>query len=143
MYATALHVVHPELGERINAFLHHHGLDFVWPDQPWRLPEQNPGVQVREVINAPPGGNRVRAYLDVLAPDATSFDAIQVALTGLWLELVAADSAQDNAGDVPNPVVFTRGPVTIRFGVDPSLLAGRALELSELTQTIETLLARP
>ncbi len=139
MYAAAHRVVHRDGRTGINAFLHHHGPQFSWPAAPWTLPETNPGDLVRERIEVPPGGNRVLSYLDVLAPDDATPAEIDVALTGLWLELVA-DEAGPSAptGPLPNPTVYKRGHVVLRFGVEDGLVPGRALELAELRDRIDT-----
>lgn len=144
MYASALRVVHPHLGERVNTFLHRHGAAFPWPSEAWGLPETEPG-QLFSVgsDNVPAGGNRVRVYMDVLAPDGTNNDTINVALTGMWLELVADEATAELGVHIPNPAVYIREPVTIRFGVDPSLLPGRAVEFSELMQAVQAMLDVP
>jgi hypothetical protein len=144
MYATAHRVVRASTGETgINAFLHTHGEHFPWPQEAWRLPETNPGVQVRDNVELSPGGNRVRSYLDVLAPDNVSPDEIDVALTGLWLELVADEAAAPAAtGPLPNPLVYQRGRVVLRFGVEGSLEASRSIEMAELRTYVDPGTAR-
>lgn len=127
MYATAHRVVSPGTGEEgINAFLHIHGRAFAWPAEPWRLPETNPGAQVWEQIGVKPGGNRVRSYLDVLCPDDTTPAEVETALTGLWLELVADEAGPGGPQrPLPNPIVYARGRVVLRFGVELELLPNR------------------
>lgn len=138
MYATAQRVRSEEGREGVNGFLHLHGEDFPWPPEPWRLPEQEPGDQVGEYIEVPPGGNTVRSYLDVLAPDGTPASEIDAALAGLWLELSADAEGRAAAHEpLPNPVVYRRGPVVLRLGVEGPLLASRAAEMAALQRIVE------
>lgn len=122
MYVTA-HLVRSSAGdEGINAFVHVHGVQFPWPDDAASLAETDPGKIVYRRVDLPPGGNQVRAYLDVLAPDDSARDAIEGALARL-------------AGDLEerrNPTVFTQGKVTIRFGVELGLERLRAPQLHML-----------
>lgn len=139
MYATAHRVVSPRGETGINAFLHKHGTAFPWPTEPWRLPESDPGVLVWDNgPEVPAGGNHVRSYLDVLAPDDVGVEELDAALTGLWLELVA-DEVGPRAiqGPLPNPVVYRRGNVVLRFGVELQLEGGRAWEMAELRRSID------
>lgn len=138
MYATAHRVVNPKGEEGVNAFLHRHGPDFPWPEEAWNLPETQPGDQVWEQVSLPPGGNRVRSYLDLLCPDDTRPAEVDVALTGLWLELVADDAAPAGPQSLPNPLVYQRDRVTVRFGVEEGpLVLGRALEMSTLRRLVD------
>lgn len=86
-------------------------------------------------IAVPPGGNRVRSYLDVLAPDDISPGEVDLALTGLWLDLVA-DELGPAGRRLPNPVVIQRGRVVLRFGVDLPDVSGRSLELVALRERV-------
>lgn len=133
MYATA-HRVRSALGEEgINVFLHRHGGDMPWPADPWTLPETQPGEIVLKTEAIPPGGNQVRSYLDVIAPDNSSPDALEAALTSLWLQLVADEAAVGSPlGRLPNPIVFRSGPIVLRFSVEPGVEEGRALEMAAL-----------
>ncbi|MCB9760481.1 MAG: hypothetical protein H6739_11635 [Alphaproteobacteria bacterium] len=138
MYATAHRVVtaHGETG--INGFYHVHGRDFTWPDDPWTLPETNPGQLVGDDVKVQPGGNRVRAYLDVLAPDDTPPVEIEIALTALWLQLAADEMSSLGAtGRLPNPLVYRHGRVVLRFGTELSLETGRALQFQELRAVLD------
>jgi hypothetical protein len=131
MYATAHRVLSARNGrEGVNAFLHAHGAEFPWPRDAVHLPETNPGHLEDEIIAVKPGGNRVRAYLDVLAPDAVPSELLFRVLDQLSQELDRLD----------NPVVFCRGDVTIRFGVETGLLPRRAEQLNELVGTLKPLL---
>lgn len=133
MYATA-HLVRGHGEEGINAFLHHHGRTFPWPSEPWRLPEEGPGKIVARKVDLQPGGNDVRAYLDVLAPDGTPAGQIQAALAAFARELC----------ERRNPTVFEHAPgrVTIRFGVEGSLERLRDEQFSVLSGVVIQLLRR-
>jgi hypothetical protein len=122
MYVTAHLVRSNEGDEGINAFVHVHGLQFSWPEDAAPLADTNPGRIVYQRIDLPPGGNQVRAYLDVLAPDEIARDAIERTLAGLASDLV----------ERRNPTVFTQGKVTIRFGVELGLERLRAQQFHML-----------
>jgi hypothetical protein len=134
MYVTAHRVRAPsgELG--INAFLHLHGGDYPWPADPSRLPEAAPGKIARKAVAVPPGGNTVLSYLDVLAPDGTPRSRVARALRAFEAAL----------HDEPNPAVFTRYGVTIRFGTVRSRGRGpeRLAELRALSTYLEWLAAQ-
>jgi hypothetical protein len=130
MYVTA-HLVRSREGEEgINAFLHVHGSQFQWPDDAAPLADTTPGKIVHRRIDIPPGGNQVRAYLDVLASDETERDEIERALAEFTRDL----------GERRNPTVFTHGTVTIRFGVELGLERLRAQQLDMLAPVVLRLL---
>jgi len=130
MYVTA-HLVRSRSGdEGINGFLHHHGADFSWPPDAADLPDTAPGTIVLGRVDLPPGSNQVRAYLDVLAPDATPRAQIDQAMAAF-------------ARDLPerrNPTVFVLGTVTIRFGVERGLERIREPQLDMLAAVALALL---
>jgi hypothetical protein len=130
MYVTAHLVRSREGDEGINAFLHVHGPQLPWPEDAAPLADTAPGKIVHRRIDIPPGGNQVRAYLDVLAPDESSRDEIERAL---------AEFARD-LGERRNPTVFTLGAVTIRFGVELGLERLRAQQLDMLVPVVIQLL---
>lgn len=144
MYATAHRVESPRGLTGINTFLHTHGAAFSWPADPVQLPEHNPGVLWWDNgPEVPPGGNRVRSYLDLLAPDDTPAAEVEAALTSLWLELVADEAGPPAAqGALPNPVDYRHGAVVLRFGVDLAMLPGRSLEMAELRRAVDAATAR-
>jgi hypothetical protein len=122
MYLTA-HLVRSGDGEEgINAFLHLHGTGFAWPREVVGLPDTNPGKVVRRQTSIPPGGNSVRAYLDILAPDGTSKKELEQALAALSLDLI----------ERRNPTVFHHDMVVIRFGVELGLEGLRQQQLDML-----------
>jgi hypothetical protein len=124
MYVTAHLVKSRDQREGINAFLHVHGAGFVWPDDPSSLPETTSGRTVLHRTDLPPGGNEVRAYLDILAPDRTPRAEIEQALIALSRDL----------RERRNPTVFHHDIVTIRFGVERALEGLRAQQLEMLTR---------
>ena len=112
--------------EEVHVFVHAHGEDFPWPEDARRLPEEAPGRLIREQTGAiKPGGNRVRSYLDVLAPDVVG-DSFVIALAGLI----------GNVERQPNPTVWVQGPVTIRFGCELALSDQRVDELKTLARAV-------
>jgi len=129
MYATA-HLVRSRGEEGINAFLHLHDEGFAWPSDPSALPETAPGRIVLRHVDLRPGGNEVRAYLDVLAPDGTSRHAIELALEALVKDV----------WERRNPTVFSHGPVTIRFGVEAGLDLLREEQLATLSSSVRSVL---
>lgn len=135
MYLTAHHVRSQRHGEGINAFRHWHGLDFEWPDDASTLPERDPGKldHGAKSVDIPPGGNGVRAYIDVLAPDGTAIEAIEAAL----------DTLAGDLGQRRNPTVFRTGDVTIRFGVERALEATRPEVFERLRAVVRRLAALP
>ena len=124
MYITAHLVKSRDQREGINAFLHVHGTTFPWPDDASSLPDTTPGKIVLRRTDLPPGGNKVRAYLDILAPDRTPRAEIEQALMDFSRDL----------RERRNPTVFNQGIVTIRFGVELALEALRAQQLEMLVR---------
>src|SRR5262245_46590782 len=99
MYLTA-HLVRSQDGaEGINAFLHLHGAEFLWPDDAVALADTHPGTTVLRQTSVPPGGNHVRAYLDILAPDRTPPREIEQSLIAFSRDLP----------ERRNPTVFRHG----------------------------------
>lgn len=94
--------------EGINAFCSLHG-EYSWPGPPPSgVPDSNPGERANEIIAVPPGGNRVRSYLDVIAPDETPTTEI---LAAVPVFLTAVQTS-------PLPWVATAGRCTFRFGLE-------------------------
>lgn len=144
MYATAHRVRSGKDVEGINAFLHRHGQDAAWPADPSAIPERDPGQQVWDAVTVPPGGNDVLSYLDVIAPDGVGVEELDVALTGLWLDLQAAEQDPPHPWAVlPNPLIYRRGRVVLRFGTVDRMAAARALELGALRTALAPALAHP
>ncbi len=143
MYATAHQVANLSTGEEgLNGFLHLHGDSFLWPAEPWLLPESDPGELVWEHVELRPGGNRVRSYLDVLCPDPTTIEEVETALNSLWLELVTDETGSSvGQGSLPNPVIYKRGAVVLRFGVEMGMKPNWSLAFSTLRKVIAPAMA--
>jgi hypothetical protein len=108
----------------INAFYYLHG-PYEWngaPPREW-LPETNPGVFTDQMIEIPPPGNRVRSYLDIVAPDSTQFNHIV--------------QAASRPG-VPHqlPTTWVHGNVWCRLGTDGALASAWKHELRQLLARI-------
>ena|SRR5580692_5996987 len=122
MYLAALHVVRPQDGtEGINAFYYSHaGSDWLVP--PDAVPDTDPGELVRKVVPVPPGGNRVRGYLDIIAPDDASWPEIR----GNFVAYVLESAGQ------PFPWVRLVGRCRFRTGLDSGLAEAWRSELEKL-----------
>ncbi len=104
----------------INAFYYSHGPQaWIGPPPANFLPETNPGVFVDSSIEVPPPGNRVRSYLDVVAPDGAPL-----------AQLAAAVAAVPGAASLP--VMWTVGDVWCRFGAELGLAPQWRRELQRL-----------
>lgn len=79
MFLTAQHVRSPFGHEGINVFRYQHG-PYVWHGlPPVGIPDQNPGALAMQAVPVPAGGNQVRSYLDIIAPDEVSWQEIRPA----------------------------------------------------------------
>jgi hypothetical protein len=128
MYLTAHHVVSPSSGlEGINAFHYAHG-PYTWErTPPPGIPDQNPGELVaRNVVIAPPG-NRVRSYLDLVAPDETGWAEIRPAFMGF------VGHSQRN----PFPWTGQIGRCFFRLGMDFALAQQWQREIADLYRAIQ------
>jgi hypothetical protein len=86
MFLVAQHVLRPQTGEEgINAFHYVHHVD-DWAGPPAAIPDQDPGELVNKTIAVAPGGNRVRSYLDIVAPDKASSVGIRQSLLVFLLD---------------------------------------------------------
>jgi len=80
MYLTSHHVASPITGhEGVNSFLYSHGAH-TWQTPPTDIPDKNPGALMAQSISVRPPGNRVRSYLDIVAPDEIRWDEVRVGL---------------------------------------------------------------
>jgi hypothetical protein len=125
MYLAALHVVCPPAGaEGINAFYYTHGQqDWVIPPNP----DQQPGTLVNSRVSVPPGGNRVRSYLDVVAPDGATWSEIRQELLSFVL---------DNE-DGPMPWSDRTGRCLFRLGMESALAQKWAQEAQLLYDAVK------
>lgn len=119
MILTAQHVRASTGAEGINAFCRLHGAN-EWTDP---APEDlSAGELVNQAITIPPGGNDVRSYLDVIAPDETPTQEIRSAV----MLFIARSRGR------PLPWIGTIGRCTFRFGVELGLYASWAEEFRRL-----------
>ena len=124
MYLTAQRVRAPATGEEgINAFFYQHG-PYVWEGfPPAGIPDANPGVLIHSVLELRrQGGNRVRSYLDVVAPDETPWNEIRRSFISFVSE------SQLN----PLPWVGVRGRCFFRIGMESGLAQGWQHEVAVL-----------
>lgn len=134
MYLTAHHVLAPATGaEGVNAFLYSHG-PATWQTPPPEIPEENPGKLVAQSISIRPPGNRVRSYLDIVAPDDAGWPEVRTALMDLVGKLQRS----------PLPWVGTSGRCHFRLGMERSLAREWQKELAILYRSAQALrLANP
>jgi hypothetical protein len=126
VYLTAQRVVAVSSGdEGINAFHHRHAQQWNGPP-PTSIPDTNPGKLVNRAIEVAPGGNSVRSYLDIIAPEATPWSDIREALVA-----VAA-----NCATTPFPWSSVIGNIKILASMDPRLSPSWQSELALLYQAI-------
>lgn len=132
MYLTAQRVVAPAGDhEGINVFRYSHG-DQVWTGTaPAQLhPDADPGVLVSQIVTVAPPGNRVRSFLDLVAPEDAGLQEVRAAVEALA------------EGDAPPtfPTEWTRGRLYIRFGSDRALAPFWRSELRALAAATAPLL---
>lgn len=120
MYLTAQRVTSGTGdADGINAFYHMHRDAWAGRDV---KPEDAPGYLVTRRLAVDPGGNRIRSYLDVLAPDTTS------------PSLIIADFQRFVTGPVPErfPHEFAGTVATFRMAIERSLAASWRAEALRL-----------
>jgi hypothetical protein len=123
MVLTAQRVWNPTSGrEGVNAFCSLHGPHDWVGEPPTGVPDDNPGERVNAHVAIPPGGNRVRSYLDIVAPDETPTAEI---LSAVRRFLALARSRE-------LPWVATVGRCTFRFGLERGIEAEWATEFRTL-----------
>jgi hypothetical protein len=128
MYLTAQRVRAPRGDEGINAFFYTHGA-VAWSGlPPHGIPDRNPGALVAQTVIVAPPGNRVRSYLDVIAPDETPWTEIRPALISFVSE----------AQRQPFPWVGVSGRVFLRLGMEQSLAAQWAREIADLYRAVQS-----
>ncbi len=122
MFVTAQHVVSTNGAEGVNAFHFSHEAR-VWDGlPPAEIPDQDPGVLVAQSIAVQPPGNRVRAYLDIVAPDETPWKEIRPAF------ITFVSEAQRNQ----LPWVGVVGRCFFRLGMERAVATQWQRELAEL-----------
>jgi len=126
MYLTALHVVDPATGqEGVNAYYYEHRV--TWDVPPPGIPDQDPGELVAHHLALPTGGNRVRAFLDVVAPDEATWTEIRQS----FVTFVSATQLQ------PFPRKGIVGRCLFRIGLDFGLAAHWHREIAELYREVQ------
>jgi hypothetical protein len=111
MLLTAQRVRSSEGKEGVNAFCYLHGA-YTWDaEPPAGIPERVPGQRVNARTEIEPGGNDVRGYLDIIAPDETPTSEI----------LAAVGPFVQRMHGTPLPWTATAGRCTFRFGLDRGL----------------------
>jgi hypothetical protein len=122
MYLTAQRVraVHGA-EEGINSFRHRHSSTWAGAP-PAEIPDEDPGELVARHAPVKPGGNRVRSYLDIIAPENATWPTIRQS----FLEFVGEISA------APFPWAMTLGSMRFVVGMDPDLAQRWQNELAAL-----------
>lgn len=127
MYLTAQRVRSPAGAEGINAFQYAHGAA-VWQGLPPQgMPDQNPGTLIAQTLVVAPPGNRVRSYLDVVAPDDSSWSEIRLAF------ITFVSEAQRR----PFPWIGVSGRAFFRIGMEKGLASPWQRELAELYRAVQ------
>lgn len=118
--------------EGVNAFLYRHG-NFVWDGYPPAqfFPDQNPGELTLSHVEVTPPGNRIRSYLDIVAPDEVTEGEIRRAL-GTFLERSRAQ---------PLPWVGVIGRCFLRVGMERELTRTWRDEIASLYREAASLRA--
>lgn len=134
MYLSAHHVIATRTGlEGVNAFLYSHG-PYTWNGlPPAGIPDQDPGVLINAHISVPPPGNRVRSYLDVVAPDDTQASEIRQS----FITFVSQVQLQ------PFSWVGLVGRCMFRIGMDQSLTNQWRREIAQLYRAVSAVRVAP
>lgn len=134
MYLTSHHVVSPSSGhEGVNSFLYLHGA-YTWTELPPGIPDQNPGTLTAQSISVRPPGNRVRSYLDIIAPDETRWEEVRIGL----MDFVGTSQRS------PLPWTGQSGRCFFRLGMELGLANQWQKELAVLYRASQALrLANP
>jgi hypothetical protein len=129
MYLTAHHVISPvDRREGINAFLYLHG-SYVWEQVPAGIPDENRGTLVAQSLSIRPPGNRVRSYMDIVAPDEARWEEVRIGLMDVVrsVQLTAL------------PWVGHSGRCYFRIGMEIGLACQWQRELATLYRTAQAL----
>lgn len=129
MYLTSHHVVDPSSKrEGISSFLYLHG-SRDWDQPPPEVPDQEPGALEAQSISVPPPGNRVRSYLDIVAPDGALWDEIRAGL----MDFV------EQSQSAPLPWDRVSGRCRFRMGMELGLARQWQRELAVLYRASQAL----
>jgi hypothetical protein len=112
MYVTAQRVRDRDGREGINAYYYFSGFD-VWDDlhHPPLTPDRDAGALRNHILTLPPGGNRVRSYLDVVTDDDASIATIRRAFA----------RSDGNVQPTELPFVHAESGCWFRFGAEHAL----------------------
>ena len=121
MYLATQRVISPQGEEGINVYFHAHEPNAATPLWP---PDRNPGMLRSKVEAVRPPGNRVRSYLDVVAPEGTPLSALRDALE----EAMAAGAP----ADFREQVLTAHNDCWVRFGLERLLAEDWQRELRTL-----------
>jgi hypothetical protein len=129
MYLTAHRVVRPSTGEEgINAFFYLHGA-LVWDGLPPEgIPDREPGELTNEHVELQPPGNRVRSYVDIVAPDETPWTEVRPAFVAFVTKAQAS----------PLPWEGVVGRCYFRVGLEQALVAAWQSEFAKLFQAAQS-----
>lgn len=134
MYLSAQRVRSPRGATGINAYLRLHADERPWPaSDPAALLakiDDHSGRIERSIVSVKPGGNRITAYLDVVAPDHLGSRQCIDTLHS-FVEMVP---------DLPNPAMAMDSGILLRFWTEPRRRADREEELEALAEFIGFLL---
>ena len=127
MYLTGQHVRASTGADGINAF-HYSHVGRTWEGlPPHGIPDEDPGALVAQTIVVPPPGNRVRSYLDIVAPDVTPWAEIRPAFMSFVAE--AQRRRFPWAGVV--------GRTYFRAGMEQALAANWQREIADLYRAVQ------
>jgi hypothetical protein len=127
MYLTSQRVARRATGaQAVNAFHYAHGGRAWEGPAPEGIPDRDPGTLVLERVELEPEGNRVRSYLDVVAPDGTSFEEIRPALIAFV----------SRAQAFPMPWEGVVGRCSFRIAMDDDTASEWERELATLIEAI-------
>jgi len=133
MYLRAQRVSVPDSHETgINAFLYSHP-GRHWDTPPEEIPDQSLGLLAHKRVDVEEAGNRVRSYLDIVAPD----DLDRVELKTRLLAFLKS------ARDQPLPYQSVADPCRFRLGMDVEIAeAGWRHEIAALATAASELLGK-
>lgn len=122
MKLIAQRVVRPsDHASGINAYCYLHP-GAVWLDDPQE--DLGRGILANRIVEVPPGGNRVRSYLEVTTPDGTSNGAITAAVLS-GADLLAASGRE-------LPWQLAHGETRFTFNLELALAEHWLMELKIL-----------
>jgi hypothetical protein len=139
MYLTAHRVwSRIEAQEAIHAFYYRHGatpqkVDWNSPDIA-RIADAEPGELIASQVVLPPGGNEVKSYLDVAAPDATPVTQVEAAVATFETDVTSSTSAT---------VTALVDGVALRFYARSSAISSKREEFAALWAEARKLYEHP